>query len=164
MIESLDLTNSELSPRIKKIVIIITIVIVFVFPYGFHIDLGVGPSGVMAILWEYREFQVAAGLPDILFLTALEYFIYYLYRFVVLYMIWKYTLGKEKPKKVIIHGLTGELILLVIDIPAVLFREPGTGHNYIPIMIPIPFLLIYCIKLVYLSYYRKNTEKRSDTF
>ena len=158
MIESLDLSNSELPPRIRRIVMIITIIIVFVFPYGFHIDLGVGPSGVMAILWEYREFQVAAGLPDILFLTALEYFIYYLYRFVVLYVVWKFTLGKQEPKKVIFHGFLCELILLVIDIPAVLFREPGTGHNYIPIMIPIPFLLIYCIILAYYSYYRKNTE------
>jgi hypothetical protein len=164
MIESLDLTDSELSPRIRKIVMVITIVIVFVFPYGFHIDIGVGPNSVMAILWEYREFQVAAGLPDILFLSALEYFIYYLYRFVVLYVIWNYTLGKETPKKVIIHGLICELILLIIDFPAVLYREPGTGHNYIPIMIPIPFLLIYCIILVYLSYYCKNAEMRSDTF
>ncbi len=156
MIESQDLTNSELTPRIRRILMIVTIIIVFVFPYGIHIDLGVGPSGVMAILWEYREFQVAAGLPNILFLTALEYFIYYLYRIIVLYMIWKYTLGKEQPKKVIFHGLMCELIILLIDIPAVLFLEPGTGHNYIPIMIPLPFLLIYCIGLVSQSYYRKK--------
>ncbi|MFX1286030.1 MAG: hypothetical protein ACFFB5_20470 [Promethearchaeota archaeon] len=156
MTESLDFANSKLNPRIRIIMMTIAIIIVFVFPYGIHIDLGVGPSGVMAILWEYREFQVAAGDPDTLFLTALEYFIYYLYRFVVLYMIWKYTLGKEQPKKVIFHGLICELISLLIDIPAVLFREPGTGHNYIPIMIPIPFLLIYCIILAYYDYYHKN--------
>jgi len=155
MIESLDLSNSELPPRIRRIVMIITIIIVFVFPYGIHIDLGVGPSVEMAILWEYREFQVAAGLPDILFLTALEYFIYYLYRFGVLRVIWKYTLGKEKPKRVIYHGLTCELILILIDIPAVLFCEPGTGHNYIPIMIPVPFLLIYSVLLAYHGHYRK---------
>ncbi|MFX1508118.1 MAG: hypothetical protein ACFFDC_18690 [Promethearchaeota archaeon] len=158
MTESQDLPTSELPSRIRRIVIIITTIIVFVFPYGFHIDLGPGPSGVMAILWEYREFQVAAGDPDILLLTALEYFIYYLYRFVVLYVVCKFTLGNEEPKKVIFHGFMCELILLLIDIPAVLFREPGTGHNYIPIMIPIPFLLIYCIILAYYSYYRKNTE------
>lgn len=156
MIESLDLPNSELTPRIRRIVMIITIIIVFIFPYGIHIDLGVGPSGVMAILWEYREFQVAAGLPDILFLTALEYFIYYLYRFVVMFVIWKYTLGEGQPKKVLFHGFVCELIILLIDVPAVLFLEPGTGHNYIPIMIPLPFLFIYCIILAYYSYYHKS--------
>jgi len=107
------------------------------------VDLGPGPSGFMAILWELPEFQVLPQYPGIMPLTALEYFIYYLYRLVVLYMIWKYLLGRIKERKLLFHALIAELIPVLISIPGVLILDPS-GHNYIPIMIPIPFLLVYC--------------------
>ncbi len=131
--------------------IAIGIIVVFLFPYGYHIDLGIGPSGFMAILWELPEFQVLPEYPGIMPLTALDFFIYYLYRLVVLYAIWKLTLGLMKPKRLMFHALISELIPILISIPGVLFLDPS-GHNYIPIMIPLPFLLIYCTLLtLYIS-------------
>ncbi|MFW9995087.1 MAG: hypothetical protein ACFFD4_23820 [Candidatus Odinarchaeota archaeon] len=150
-------TSSGLSPRTRSVIITAAAIIVLFLPYGYQIDIGPGPNGFMAILWELKEFRVVGqGMPGIEFLTALEYFIYYLYRFVVLHAIWKYSTGKEKPGKLVIHGFIGELIPLLIDIPAVLILEPGTGHNYIPIMVPIPFLFIYCLVLVLFDYKRRN--------
>lgn len=135
---------------------VIGIIIVFIFPYGYHIDLGPGPNGFMAILWELPEFQILPQYPGIMPLTALEYFIYYLYRLVVLNAIWKFSLGKMKPKRLMFHGLVSELIPILISIPGVLYLDPS-GHNYIPIMIPIPFLLLYCSLLVlYIS--KRNVQ------
>lgn len=149
-------TNSSFTSRFRMVLMVIGIIIVFIFPYGYHIDLGPGPNGFMAILWELPEFQILPQYPGIMPLTALEYFIYYLYRLVVLNAIWKFSLGKMKPKRLMFHGLVSELIPILISIPGVLYLDPS-GHNYIPIMIPIPFLLLYCSLLVlYIS--KRNVQ------
>lgn len=136
----------QFTPSIRAIIIAIGTLIVFILPYGYHVDLGPGPSGFMAILWELPEFQVLPEYPGIMLLTALEYFIYYLYRLIVLYAIWSYSTGKMKPRKLVRHGIISELIPVFISIPGILILDPS-GHNYIPIMIPIPFLLLYCLLL-----------------
>ncbi|MHA2085581.1 MAG: hypothetical protein ACXABD_17685 [Candidatus Thorarchaeota archaeon] len=132
---------------IRTIIIIIGIIVVFIFPYGYHVDIGPGPNGFMAIIWELPEFQVLPEYPGIMFLTALEYFIYYLYRLVVLNGIWKFAQGTMKSKRLMFHGILSELIPILISIPGFLFLN-SEGENYIPIMIPIPFLLLYCALLV----------------
>ncbi len=151
----------EISPlltsRYRIAMIVIAIIIVFVFPYGYHVDLGPGPNGFMAILWELPEFQVLPEYPGIMPLTALEYFIYYLYRIVVLNAIWKFSLGKMKPRRLMTHGMLAELIPILISVPGILILDPS-GHNYIPIMIPIPFLVIYCGLLVIYHRYLGKTK------
>ncbi len=138
--------KSSFSSRIRILVVLIGIIIVFIFPYGYHIDLGPGPNGFMAILWELPEFQVLPEYPGIMPLTALDFFIYYLYRLVVLYAIWKYSLGEMDSKRLVRYGIISELIPVLISIPGMLILDPS-GHNYIPIMVPIPFLLLYCLLL-----------------
>ncbi|MFW9794094.1 MAG: hypothetical protein ACFFEE_07330 [Candidatus Thorarchaeota archaeon] len=143
-------TDSPFTSRSRIIIILIGIIVVFLFPYGYHVDLGPGPSGFMAILWELPEFQILPEYPGIMPLTALEYFIYYLYRLVVLYVIWKFTLGRMTPRRLLSHGLMAELIPILISIPGILILD-SSGHNYIPIMIPIPFLFLYCGLLILLT-------------
>lgn len=144
-------TNPSFTSGIRMVMIVIAIIVVFIFPYGYHVDLGPGPNGLMAIAWEFPE---TYGL---MILTALEYFIYYLYRLVVLQAIWKFSLGKMKPKRLMFHGLLSEFIPLLISIPGVLFLN-SEGENYIPIMIPIPILLLYCALLVfYISNWKKTS-------
>ena len=144
--ESIEQTMESSSIRFTKIPWIVTnilaIIIVFVFPYGYAIDLGPGPNLCLAISWEYQE----SGI--LLFFTALEYFPYYLYRFVVLYSIWKYSLGREKTRKLVIHASICVSISVLLSIPAALFLSPS-GEGYLPIMIPLPFLLLYCILLAF---------------
>ena len=148
-------TNPSFTSGIRIIMIVIAIIVVFIFPYGYHVDLGPGPNGFMAILWELPEFQVLPEYPGIMLFTALEYFIYYLYRLVVLNAIWKFSLGMMKLKKLMTHGLVAEFIPILISILGMLFLD-SSGHNYIPIMIPIPFLLLYCALLVLYVLKRRN--------
>ncbi len=139
-------TNSSFTSGIMSIIIVLAIIVVFIFPYGYHVDLGPGPGGFMAITWELPEFQILPEYPGIMPFTALEYFIYYLYRLVVLNAIWKFSLGKIKSKRLMTHGLVSELIPILISIPGALFLN-SEGENFIPIMIPIPFLLLFCALL-----------------
>ncbi len=93
-------------------------------------DLGPGPNGFFAILWEIPDGQ------DIMILTAFEYFPYYLYRLVVLNALWKFTLGKMSRKRFMCHGIVAEIIPVLFSIPGVLFLN-SEGENFIPISIPI---------------------------
>jgi len=150
----MEIENERATVGIRNVIIIIAAIIVFIFPYGYLVDLGPGPNGFMAITW---------GLPEsrgITLFTALEYFfIYFLYRLVVLNAIWKFSLGETKPKRLMIHGLVSELIPILISIPGFLFLN-SDGENLIPIMIPIPFLLLYCIVLVlYISKRAQRARK-----
>ena len=134
--------TSLLPSDMRTTMILVGIIVAFVLPYGYHVDLGPGPNGFMAITWE---------LPTngrLMPFSALEYFIYYLYRLVVLRAIWKFSRGKIGPKRVMFHGLIAELIPILISIPGMLFLN-ADGENYIPIMVPLPFLLIYVTVLVF---------------
>ena len=132
----------ELKKKIQIILGVIFILIVLIAPYGYHIDLGPGPNGIFAIIWDiqvYYGFQI---------FESLEYFPYYIFRFVVLYEVFKFFREKISKKRFLIFGFIAEMIPLLISIPGVLFLSPE-GENYIPIMISIPTLLLFCIVIVY---------------
>ena len=132
----------ELKKRIRIILVILFILIVFLAPYGYHIDLGPGPNGIFAILWDiqvYYGFQI---------FESLEYFPSYIFRFVVLYEVFRFFNEKISKKRFLLFGIIADVMIpLLIFIPAVLFLSPE-GENYLPIMISIPILLAFCIVVV----------------
>ena len=129
---------------------ILCIIIVFLAPYGYHIDLGPGPNGIFGILWDiqmnygFRLFQ------------SLEYFPYYIFRIVVLYEVFKLFRNKSTKKRLILFSVISEIIPLLFSIPGILFLN-SEGENFIPIVISIPILLIYCVIVNYISI-NKNFE------
>ncbi|MFX1380307.1 MAG: hypothetical protein ACFFA4_14560 [Promethearchaeota archaeon] len=127
----------------------ISLIIVILTPYGFHIDLGPGPNSLMAILWEYWDLSILRWF------TVLEFFPYYFFRFIAIYYLIRYIMDKVSIKKTIIMGVISELIPLLISIPGVLILDPS-GHNYIPIMISIPILLVFNLITIYVFYSSKK--------
>ena len=139
---------------------ILSLVIILLTPYGFHIDLGPGPNSLMAILWEYWDLDVFRWF------TVLEYVPYYLFRFVALFYIMRYLVDATTKKRAIIITIISEIIPLLISIPGILILDPS-GHNYIPIMIAIPILLLNNLSLIFIYSKRKlkNTNAlKSDPF
>jgi hypothetical protein len=122
---------------------IVSLLIVFLTPYGFDIDLGPGPNRLLAILWEFWALEVFRWF------TVLEYFPYYFLRFIVTYYMIKYIMGTVTRKKAIIMSVASDSIPLILLIPGVLILDPS-GHNYLPIMIPIPILLLYNLSLIFI--------------
>ena len=135
-------TASLFNTRVRTIIIIIAIIVVFIVPYAYHVDLGPGPNGFFAILWEIPDGR------NFMILTAFEYFIYYLYRLVVLNALWKFTLGKMSRKRLMLHGLVAEIIPVLLSIPAALFLS-SEGENFLPISIPISILLMLTSLVVF---------------
>ncbi len=141
----------KLKKRIQIIFVVIFILIVLIAPYGYHIDLGPGPNGIFAILWDiqvYYGFQI---------LESLEYFPYYIFRFVVLYEVFRFFKEKISKKRFLLFGFISDMIPLLLSIPGVLFLSPE-GENYIPIMISIPILLAFCIVVAYFWSFNKENN------
>ena len=145
--------------RLIKIVIeILFLLVIFITPYGYHIDLGPGPNGIFAILWDW-DFSIYYGFR---MFESLEYFPYFIFRIVFFYELFRFFQNKVSKTRFLLFGLITELIPLLISIPGSLILSPE-GENYIPIMIPIPILLICCIILVSLWKYKKIDENRAQT-
>jgi len=141
----------ELKKYTQVILEILFILIVLLAPYGYHIDLGPGPNGIFAILWDiqaYYGFQI---------FESLEYFPIYIFRFVVLYEVFRFFREKISKKRFLLFGFIAEMIPLLISIPGVLFLSPE-GENYIPITISIPILLVFCIVVVYFWSFNKENN------
>ncbi|MFX0002145.1 MAG: hypothetical protein ACFE9C_03655 [Candidatus Hodarchaeota archaeon] len=134
----------------NKLIIIglISLLIVILTPYGFDLDIGPGPNRLLAILWEYFALVV------IRWFTVLIYFPYYFFRFITLYYIIRYIMGKVTKKKAIIMSIICELIPLTFTIIGLIFPDP-TGEPYINTVIPIPIFLLYNLILVFIYSNRK---------
>jgi len=137
---------------INIIIIIISILIVLLAPFGYHIDLGPGPNSITAMLWDYsvnRPFR---------YFVALRYYVeFYIFRFVIFLAIIIFLCEKLSRKWLIILGVIGELIPLIISIPASLILN-SEGENLIPIIISIPLLLVFVIVVafIYPKFYTKS--------
>ena len=135
-------------------IIIISILIVLLAPFGYHVDLGPGPNSITAMLWEYSTYY------SFRYLVVLQYYIqFYVFRIVILYAIIRF-LGKKLPRKwLIILGIIGELIPLILSIPASLILNTD-GENLSPIIISIPFLLAFVIVVafIYPKFYTESEK------
>lgn len=132
---------------------ILSLLVILLTPYGFHIDNGPGPNSLMAILWEYWDLDVFRWF------TVLEYFPYYIFRFVALFYVMRYIMGTVSKKKAIMMSIVSELISLLISIPGALFLN-SDGEGYIPVMISIPILLLYNLILIFsFSNIKLNTKE-----
>lgn len=133
---------------------LLSIMVIFLTPFGYHIDLGPGPSSIIAMLWEFPSYPETH--PPFF---VLRYFIeFYIFRFVILFAIIRFLQGKFSRKWLIILAIIGELIPLIISIPASLILN-SQGENLSPIVISIPILLLYIILTTQIFLKRKKKLK-----
>ena len=137
------------------LIIIVSILIVLLAPFGYHVDLGPGPNSITAMLWEYSTYY------SFRYLMALKYYPqFYIFRIVILYAIIRFLGEKLSRKWLIILGIIGELIPLILSIPASLILN-SDGDNLFSIIISIPILLVFVI-IVALIYPKLYTESEKS--
>ncbi|MHA2037500.1 MAG: hypothetical protein ACW98X_13780 [Promethearchaeota archaeon] len=134
--------------RLKIIIIgILSILVVFFLPFGYHVDLGPGPDGLISMVWDV---PLEPSWYTIRFFIAFQYlFAYCFFRLFFLLEIFLFFIGKFNKIRFILVGVISEIIPLMISIPA-LFILNSEGENLIHIIWPLPFLLIFDILLVLL--------------
>ena len=144
--------------KIKKtqlnliLLIFLSVVVVLLTPFGYHIDLGPGTNSIISIIWDYSiEY-------DFRFFLALRYYLEYcIFRFVILIAISTYFLEKLSRRWLIISSVIGELIPLILSIPASIILN-NQGENLYPIIIPIPILLLYIILIDHIFKIKKKNN------
>ena len=140
---------------ISLFIIIITILIVLLAPFGYHIDLGPGTNSITAMLWEFSTYY------SFRYLVALRYYPqFYFFRIVILYAIIRFLREKLSRKWLIILGIIGELIPIILSIPASLILN-ADGDNLAPIIVSIPLLLVYVIVVAFI-YPKFYTESENS--
>lgn len=135
-------------------IITISILIVLLAPFGYHVDLGPGPNSITAMLWEYSTYY------SFRYLVALKYYPqFYIFRIVILYAIIRFLGEKLSRKWLIILGVIGELIPLILSIPASLILN-SDGDNLAPIIISIPllFVLVIVVAFIYPKLYTESEK------
>ena len=129
---------------INLIIIIISILIVLLAPFGYRVDLGPGPNSIPAILWEYSTYY------SFRYSVPLRYYAQFsIFRFVILYAIIRFLWEKLSRKWLIILGIIGELIPLILSIPASLILN-SDGDNLLTIIISIPILLVFVVVVAFI--------------
>ena len=126
------------------IIIVISILLVLLAPFGYHVDLGPGTNSIPAMLWEYSTYY------SFRYLVPLQYYVqFYIFRIVILYGIIRFLGEKLSRKWLIILGIIGELIPLILSIPASLMLN-SDGSNSSPIIISIPILLVFVVVVAFI--------------
>jgi len=126
------------------IIIIISILLVLLAPFGYQVDLGPGPNSIPAMLWEYSTYY------SFRYLVPLQYYVpFYVFPIVILYAIIRFLGEKLSRKWLVILGIIGELIPLILSIPASLILN-SDGENLSPIIISIPILLVFVIVVAFI--------------
>ncbi|MFX0038511.1 MAG: hypothetical protein ACFFB9_08320 [Promethearchaeota archaeon] len=134
--------------HITIIIGVLTILIVFLLPFGIHIDLGPGPNSIVSMIWEV---PLSPAWYSIRFFTAFQYYLAYcFFRLIFVVEIFLLIIGKFNKKLFISIGLISELIPLILSIPA-MFILNSQGDNLFPIILPVPFLIICNLIIVYLT-------------
>ena len=129
---------------INLFIIIISILIVLLAPFGYRVDLGPGPNSIPAMLWEYSTYY------SFRYLVPLRYYVqFYIFRIVILYAIIRFLGEKLSRKWLIILGIIGELIPLILSIPASLILN-SDGDNLLTIIISIPILLVFVVVVAFI--------------
>ncbi|TFG96626.1 hypothetical protein E4H12_10640 [Candidatus Thorarchaeota archaeon] len=133
------------------LIIIILILIALLLPYAYHLDLNpFGWNSYEAVLWRYVESTSAV----LLFNNTVNLFPYYVFGFVFIFQMYRYYQNKASRLWTIIAGIYATLHPLLLSLP-VLLRLPFTiasgGEVMYPVIIPIPFLLLIGIALIYLK-------------
>jgi len=137
------------------LIIIISILIVLLAPFGYRVDLGPGPNSIPAMLWEYSTYY------SFRYLVPLRYYPqFYFFRIVILYAIFRFLREKLSRKWLIILGIIGELIPLILSIPASLILN-ADGDNLYTIIISIPLLLVFVIVVAFI-YPKLHTESEKS--
>jgi hypothetical protein len=149
----------QLSP--KKHVLLIGIlfaVLVFVLPFGYGLDLGPGPDNIRALIWEYLDAPWFSGFRIVSIGTFLGSLLYAFPRFVLLYIIIRYFLGKANKKAVILAGIAAELFPMAVSGVRIVGwlqgwtqPPPPLSDPWFPVYISIPLLFFFALILVFVT-------------
>ncbi|TFH01904.1 MAG: hypothetical protein E4H14_18135 [Candidatus Thorarchaeota archaeon] len=133
------------------LIIVLLILTVLLLPFAYHLDLNpFGWNSYEAVLWRYVESTSSVLLLN----NTVDLFPYYAFGFVFIFQVYRYYQNKASRIWTIIAGIYATLHPLLLSLPVILglpFTIASGGEFMYPVIIPIPFLLLIGVALIYLK-------------
>ena len=129
-------------------VLIILLVSALLLPFGYRLDLGPGPNGIRALIWEYLDAPWFSGVRFVRIGQVIEALLYTLPRYIFIAQVSILYRRQSKPKRMAAVGILGALFPGLLSLVYIVgwlqgwTQPPPPSDHYFPIYIPIPTVSI----------------------
>lgn len=152
-------TNLKISHlRIKILIAAILAASALLLPLGYRLDLGPGPDGIRAVLWEYLDAPWFSGIRFVRAGQIFEALIYTLPTYPYIYQVYQRCFGTTNRKRLTTLGILSAAFPGITSLLRVLGwvqgwtqPPPPQSDPYFPIFIPIPSTVLVGLLLIQLA-------------
>jgi hypothetical protein len=130
-------------------VLIILLASALLLPFGYRLDLGPGPNGIRALIWEYLDAPWFSGVRFVRLGQVLEALLYTLPRYFFIAQVVILYRRRSKPKRMAAVGILGALFPGLLSLTLIVGwlqgwtqPPPPISDHYFPIYVPIPTVSI----------------------
>ena len=144
--------------RTRAFILIILVASALLLPFGYRLDLGPGPDGIRAVLWEYLDAPWFSGIRFVRIGQMLEAILYTFPTYIYIYQVYKLYNGQVNRKRMVAVGIFSAIFPGIISLLRMLGwvrgwtqPPPPLSDPYFPIYIPIPSIILISLILIMLA-------------
>jgi hypothetical protein len=144
--------------RTRAFILIILVASALLLPFGYRLDLGPGPDGIRAVLWEYLDAPWFSGIRFVRIGQMLEAILYTFPTYIYIYQVYKLYNGQINRKRMVAVGIFSAIFPGIISLLRMLGwvqgwtqPPPPLSDPYFPIYIPIPSIILISLILIMLA-------------
>jgi hypothetical protein len=137
------------------LVLIILLVAATFVPFAYRLDIGPGPDGIRALVWEYLDAPWFSGFRFVQPGQVLEALMVTFPRFLFIFLVFKQYRTRSKQRWMVAMGVLGALFPGVISLISIVGwvqgwtqPPPSLSDPFFPIYIPFPSILILATRLL----------------
>jgi hypothetical protein len=124
-------------------------------PFAYRLDIGPGPDGIRALVWEYLDAPWFSGFRFVQPGQVLEALMVTFPRFLFIFLVFKQYRTRSKQRWMVAMGVLGALFPGVISLISIVGwvqgwtqPPPSLSDPFFPIYIPFPSILILATLLL----------------
>lgn len=144
--------------RTRAFILIILVASALLLPFGYRLDLGPGPDGIRAVLWEYLDAPWFSGIRFVRIGQMLEAILYTFPTYIYIYQVYKLYNGQVNRKRMVAVGIFSAIFPGIISLLRMFGwvqgwtqPPPPLSDPYFPIYIPIPSIILISLILIMLA-------------
>ena len=112
------MTSTARNPELpaKTLVLMILLASAILLPFGYRLDLGPGPNGIRALIWEYFDAPWFSGFRFVRIGQIFESLLYTLPRYIYIIQVFNLYQGQSNRKRMATVGILGALFPGIISL------------------------------------------------
>lgn len=131
------------------LILVVLITSAFFLPFGYRLDLGPGPNGIRALVWEYLDAPWFSGFRFVRIGQIFEALLYTFPGYIFIFQVYKLYRTQARQKRIAAVGALGALFPGLFSLVLILGwlqgwtqPPPPVSDPYFPVYIPIPSILL----------------------